>query len=1183
MHLVAFNDCGIELRCPNLVTRQKRVHPMDLTPSISADPANLRHHAWDEKEVLVAFGALDPEWAYELGVTYVCELGQRRIQSLYVNEVKVDGPRSLPPDEIVRVRVPIPRELIGNGRIDVRVVPDEGPDALLTEIALWSDHVAPLTVTVVGDAAGGLFGTVSDVDFGPVRDAEISVKWGDGSASTSTDEDGVFELPIRTLLGEGRRSVLDVSATRGDRHGAVSVDSVTLSLGLNDVPANGIVDLTGVWSVAPGIDQGMINGFVDPTCATATVPGHLAFDDVDTENGVSTLRRDLVIPETWLGGRVAIRFDGAYSLAEVYVNGEFVGSHQGGATSFEVDATDVVRAGSNDLCVVLTEFTAASVIDYMSWYAHMSLAGIWRKVYAYVSPRAHFGSARISGDLVELGVGLVDASIPIVNSTDAPQQYSLAWSLHGPDGSGTASCASPVTGLVGPRDREVVRVPIRVEGVIPWSAEAPALYLLRLSLTTDRTQVVEHQVGFRTVEVSGNSILINGKAVRLLGVNRHDSRRMKGRALSAQDMRHDVTTLRQANVNTVRTSHYPPAPEFLDLSDALGMYVLDQPPICWAGTYKWDMSHVDAHTLPHVWQVIAETFERDRNHPSVVVWDVANESAWGRNFEVCLRRLRERDRSRPTLFSFDAPLQGTPRSSALLAGPDRPDLRSNHYPGWTQPWRNDLARFAQFDEPVLCDEFMPIFQVCQREPHEAYALRLDPGLRDYWVTGYGPFAEEFFATRSCVGGMVWSAVDDVFQVPRAHTIGRGAWSHLPEHEFLQPYEFVETESGWIRGDGEWGLLDSWGRPRPELWHLQKIYSPILVVHSAWLSSRTLRVLVRNRFAHMSFHDIRVSALTDRGRLEVSLNARPSEEELFELDLDEIPGGGDASEVTLEFVHQEGWLIDAFTWGVPGRPDRRSSDRWLVQASGRSALSAAGNLEVGQGLVSSWPWMHAMDADTALVPTISVTHAEVGARNAAGEVDITAWAEGDGWQGRYVVTDQSDGVTRVAYDFTYQGSPFLARELGIAIPTASGLSTLWWDRDAEWSYYPQDHIGRAQGRAPSHASGAMAHGPDQAWEADTTQAGSNDFRSAKRNIRAAGLTDGERGVAIVSDGTQHVRAVVRDGQPILHVLDWYGGVRTADSEAGVWSAYFGPGMSIETGMRVTGTVLLLTGSITGSNP
>jgi hypothetical protein len=163
---------------------------------------------------------------------------------------------------------------------------------------------------------------------------------------------------------------------------------------------------------------------------------------------------------------------------------------------------------------------------------------------------------------------------------------------------------------------------------------------------------------------------INGDPVRLLGTNRHDARLTKGRALSSSDMRDDIQTFRRANINVIRTSHYPPAPEFLDICDELGMYVDEEAPICWAGESKplfGDMTHVDAHALPYLWQLIAETFERDRNHPSVVVWDIANESTWGPNFAACLRRLRERDGSRVTVFSLDANAEDEPDGSMSTA------------------------------------------------------------------------------------------------------------------------------------------------------------------------------------------------------------------------------------------------------------------------------------------------------------------------------------------------------------------------------------------------------------------------------------------------------------------------------------------------------------------------------------
>src|SRR5204862_7457125 len=183
-----------------------------------------------------------------------------------------------------------------------------------------------------------------------------------------------------------------------------------------------------------------------------------------------------------------------------------------------------------------------------------------------------------------------------------------------------------------------------------WAAEEPGLYELEVVVGAEggtdggTAQSDRRRIGFRRVEPRGNQLLVNGAPIRIRGVNRHDSRLLKGRALSAEDMRADVVNLRQANVNVIRTSHYPPSPHLLDVCDEVGMFVFEQPPICFSGGFddhRWTRTNEDARLVPYLLEVTAETVARDQGHPSVIVWDLGNESRWGSGFDAQLALVRE--------------------------------------------------------------------------------------------------------------------------------------------------------------------------------------------------------------------------------------------------------------------------------------------------------------------------------------------------------------------------------------------------------------------------------------------------------------------------------------------------------------------------------------------------------------
>jgi hypothetical protein len=164
-----------------------------------------------------------------------------------------------------------------------------------------------------------------------------------------------------------------------------------------------------------------------------------------------------------------------------------------------------------------------------------------------------------------------------------------------------------------------------------------------------------------------------------------------------------------------------------------------------------------------------------------------------------------------------------------------------------------------------------------------------------------------------------------------------------------------------------------------------------------------------------------------------------------------------------------------------------------------------------------------------------------------------------------------------YECTYSGErAFNAKEVGLTLLPSRELTDLWWQRIGEWSHYPDGHIGRIRGYAAAAPGANTTLDPARTWEEDATAAGTNDYRSAKRSILVAGATDGRRTLTVLSDGTQHVRAELADGLPALHVLDWYGGVRTLDGNHPIWSAYFGSGLSIATGTTLRGRIVLAAG-------
>jgi beta-galactosidase len=1180
-YLVAFEQCGLELQAPHFVTRKKRrIESVDVdVATLAAD--SLRFVGWAEDELIAIFPELDRDATYEIEATFLCERRVRRVVAITAGGIEVQRPVELGRATAMVVQAAVPIAAYADGILDIRVVRVEGPDVVLSELRLFSSRPPAPTITVIGDSRAGLIGTVGAADSTGVANATVQLTGEVEPLTVRTDDAGLFRVPL-DRLPLARHGTVTLATGDGPTAARVAVDTRQIARGLRELPPTGDrLNLNGSWGFQGGPYRGDGVAGVDP--AETRVPGHIIFDGLVPDDGMGTFLRSFDLPAAWRGRLVFLRCDAAYGRAEVRINGSLAGVHGSGATSFDVDLTAFVRPGRNDLAMTLTEFTPHAVLDDMSWYAHMSLLGIWRDVCLFSTPPVHLAHLAIEADWdATAGTASLDLGLHVVNAGERESGYDLEITVR--DGDRIVH-RSRRTGTVAAADdsrESIASGPLAVE---PWSAETPRLHDLEVVLRagqdrTDATQIVRRRIGFRRVETRGNQLLVNGAPIRVRGVNRHDSRILAGRALSHDDMREDIVNLRETNVNVIRTSHYPPSPHLLDVCDELGMFVFEQPPICFAGGFDdhhWTRTNEAAPLIPIVLEVTAETVARDAGHPSVIVWDLGNESRWGPAFDAQLALVREMDPHRPTIFSFDLNELGPENQLVGKPDADRPDLRSYHYPGWDRTWQEDLDWLGAYDQPTVLDEYAPVFAPCVRGPGEGYGLSIDPGIRDYWGAGYQPFVAAALHDRGVIGGLVWGGFGEVFAIPLDLTIGEGPWTHLPVTDYVRTHDHYPSEPGvFRRGDGDWGIFDAWNRPRPERWHVHQMYSPI-----AWTSAtfdgtgERLEVVVTNRFSHRSLAGLGIAV--DGGHLDGTpgLSARPGDVDRLVVARDD----GTAC-VRVELWHEEGWLVDAHEWPWPNAGPsvaevlREGAVDLELDRSVPGELAVVGG---GRRWLRRWPELHVLDVDRPHVP-VPGPSTDGGRATATGSGSVRAPFASRDWDG--AINVRIDGRTLVVeYDATYLGGgPFNAREIGLTIHPAAALTELWWRRIGEWTTYPEDHVGRRAGRAPAAPGSNGTLRPAATWGQDATGAGSNDYRSTKRSILVAGATDGESSLSILSDGSQHVRAELVDGLPVLHVSDWFGGVRTVEGNHPIWSAYFGVGRPVAPGSRLHGRIVLVAGAM-----
>jgi len=377
-------------------------------------------------------------------------------------------------------------------------------------------------------------------------------------------------------------------------------------------------------------------------------------------NHVGSYRRTFEVPKNWDGRRIYIVFDGVNSFFYLWINGQSVGMSKDSRTVAEFDITDFVKPGKNQIAVQVFRWNDGSWLEDQDFWR---LSGIYRDVYIWSTDRLHIRDFQVTtalDDGYRGGALLIDLAIQNM----MPQAKAVTVTADLLDANGkqvtptlSASCTllaaqeskctlSSTVGSVRDRGRGRSRTEETGDDVRLWSAEDPYLYRLILTLKDANGKVVEVipvNVGFRKVELKDGNLLVNGQRIFIKGTNRHEHHPTRGHYILPEDMIQDIILMKQNNINAVRTSHYPNTPAWYDMCDRYGIYLVDEADIeCHGAQYltrdpKWQAAYMD-RTIRMV--------ERDKNHPSIIIWSVGNENGWGINLYTTSSWMHQRDPSR---------------------------------------------------------------------------------------------------------------------------------------------------------------------------------------------------------------------------------------------------------------------------------------------------------------------------------------------------------------------------------------------------------------------------------------------------------------------------------------------------------------------------------------------------------
>jgi beta-galactosidase/evolved beta-galactosidase subunit alpha len=522
---------------------------------------------------------------------------------------------------------------------------------------------------------------------------------------------------------------------------------------------------------------------------------------VPDENPTGTYWRTFRLPDGWEGRRVVLTLESVDSAGEVWVNGHPAGYGQDSRLPLELDVSDLVRPGTNTVVVRVLRWSDGSWLeDQDMWW----LSGLPRSVHLSSTPWAHVADLRVRTELDD-GHARARVDVRVV------LRHARGGSLGGhrvevvlTDPRGTI-VPSAVTALAVPDDagHEVdLDVALEVAAPRPWSAESPDLYGLKVRHLDPNGRVLEHRstrVGIRSVRIEGGQLRVNGRAVQLHGVNRHEIDPDRGRAVTEASMLADIALMKQHNIDAVRTSHYPNHPRWYELCDEHGLYVLDEANLETHGL--WDALADDPRWEPAMLERVTRMVARDKNHACVIGWSLGNECGYGRNLDVLAGWVRRHDPTRPVHYhpadrrpSVDVVAPMYPSVAALEALAEEPDHR-----------------------PVIMCEY-------------AHSMGNSTGnLAEYW--------EAVERWPRLQGGFIWDWVDQGLR--RRADDGTEYWSY-------------GGDWGDEPNDGPFcmnGLVAPDRTPHPALAEVKKVFEPVRV---AWADPVAGRILVANR---RSFRDL----------------------------------------------------------------------------------------------------------------------------------------------------------------------------------------------------------------------------------------------------------------------------------------------------------------------------------------
>lgn len=577
-------------------------------------------------------------------------------------------------------------------------------------------------------------------------------------------------------------------------------------------------------------------------------------------NPVGQYRRSFVLPEKWeKEGQTFLRMEGVMSAFYVWVNGEKVGYSQGSMEPSEFNITHWLKEGKNQVAIEVYRYSDGSYLEDQDFWR---FGGIHRSINLIHTPDVRIRdyivrTNAVSDDCVDFELQI--DPLLAVHKGMTGKGYVVKAVLNDKQGHEILTLETNAEDILdlehkaarmnewypqrGPR--KLGRMKAIVHSPQRWTAETPYLYQLHLLLLDETGQTLQRicqSVGFREIKIKNGRMLINGNPIRFRGVNRHEHDPNTARVMTEERMLQDILLMKQANVNAVRTSHYPNVSRWYELCDSIGLYVMDEADIeehglrgTLASTSDWHAAFMDR---------AVRMAERDKNYPSVVMWSMGNESGYGPNFAAISAWLHDFDPTRPVHYEGAQGVNGDP-------DPYTVDVISRFYTRVKDDYLNPGIPEGEDKERAENARWERLLEIAERTNDNRPVMTSEyahsmgnalGNLKEYW--------DEIYSHPRMLGGFIWDWVD------------QGLYKTLPDGRKMVAYGGDFGDKPNLKAFCFNGIVMSDRETTPKYWEVKKIYAP---VHLSLVNERTLKIINRNH--HLGLDNYRcLWALQENGEI-----------------------------------------------------------------------------------------------------------------------------------------------------------------------------------------------------------------------------------------------------------------------------------------------------------------------------